>query len=44
MSRLIQAIAARRSGRSVLKRGSSLALGFTGELTDPTTGFLDLRA
>jgi len=24
--------------------GSSLALGFTGALTDPTTGFLDLRA
>jgi RHS repeat-associated protein len=24
--------------------GSSLPLGFTGELTDPTTGFLDLRA
>jgi RHS repeat-associated protein len=24
--------------------GASLPLGFTGELTDPTTGFLDLRA
>jgi hypothetical protein len=24
--------------------GSTLPLGFTGELTDPTTGFLDLRA
>lgn len=24
--------------------GSSLPLGYTGELTDPTTGFLDLRA
>lgn len=24
--------------------GASLAFGFTGELTDPTTGFLDLRA
>ena len=24
--------------------GTSLSLGFTGELTDPTTGFVDLRA
>jgi hypothetical protein len=24
--------------------GASLPLGFTGELTDPTTGFVDLRA
>ncbi len=24
--------------------GTSLALGFTGELTDPSTGFVDLRA
>lgn len=32
------------SGVVRCQAGTSLALGYTGQLTDPTTGFIDLRA